>query len=57
MNGLSLHFIRLRVQETILFSLEDKEELKNIEKVMLRGGKEEAVEGLKLEGICSRSKE
>jgi hypothetical protein len=24
---------------------------------MLRGGKEEAVEGLKLEGICSRSKE
>jgi hypothetical protein len=41
------------VQETILFSLDDNEEVsfKNIEKVILRGlGSEEAVEGLKSEG-------
>ncbi|PRZ27965.1 PDZ domain-containing protein [Flavobacterium granuli] len=41
------------VQETILFSLEDKSEvsLKNTEKISLRGlGSEDAVEGLKSEG-------
>jgi hypothetical protein len=53
-NGVELTFLLdSGVQETILFSLEDNEEvsLKNIEKVMLRGlGSEEAVEGLKSEG-------
>jgi hypothetical protein len=53
-NGVELTFLLdSGVQETILFSLEDKEELslKNIEKVSLRGlGSEEAVEGLKSEG-------
>lgn len=41
------------VQETILFSLEDKNEvnLKNTEKISLRGlGSEDAIEGLKSEG-------
>jgi hypothetical protein len=53
-NGVELTFLLdSGVQETILFSLEDKEEvsLKNIEKVSLRGlGSEEAVEGFKSEG-------
>jgi hypothetical protein len=53
-NGVELTFLLdSGVQETILFSLEDKEEvsLKNIGKVILRGlGSDEAVEGLKSEG-------
>ncbi len=53
-NGVELTFLLdSGVQQTILFSLEDKEEvsLKNIEKISLRGlGSEEAVEGLKSEG-------
>lgn len=53
-NGVELTFLLdSGVEETVLFSLEDKKEvsLKNTEKIMLRGlGSEEAVEGLKSEG-------
>ena len=50
-NGVELTFLLdSGVKETILFSLEDKNEirLKNIEKITLRGlGSEDAIEGLK----------
>lgn len=50
-NGVALNFLLdTGVEETILVSLEDKEELgfNNVEKVKLRGlGSEEAIEGLK----------
>lgn len=53
-NGVELTFLLdSGVEETVLFSLEDKKEvsLKNIEKVRLVGlGSEDAVEGLKSEG-------
>lgn len=53
-NGVELTFLLdSGVEETVLFSLEDKKEvsLKNIEKVSLVGlGSEDAVEGLKSEG-------
>ncbi len=53
-NGVELTFLLdSGVEETVLFSLEDKKEvsLKNIEKISLRGlGSDEAVEGLKSEG-------
>jgi hypothetical protein len=53
-NGVELNFlVDSGVHETILFSLEDKNEvsLKNVEKIMLRGlGSEQAIEGLKSEG-------
>jgi hypothetical protein len=53
-NGLELTFlVDSGVEETVLFSLEDKKgvSLKNVEKVSLRGlGSEEAIEGLKSEG-------
>lgn len=53
-NGVELTFLLdSGVEETVLFSLEDKKEvsLKNIEKVTLRGlGSEDAIEGLKSEG-------
>ncbi|SDW90164.1 aspartyl protease family protein [Flavobacterium degerlachei] len=53
-NGVELTFLLdSGVEETVLFSLEDKKEvsLKNIEKVRLMGlGSEEAIEGLKSEG-------
>ncbi|HEY4617372.1 MAG TPA: aspartyl protease family protein [Flavobacterium sp.] len=53
-NGIELTFLLdSGVEETVLFSLEDKKEvsLKNVEKISLRGlGSEEAVEGLKSEG-------
>jgi hypothetical protein len=53
-NGVELTFLLdSGVKETILFSLDEREEvsLKNIQKVTLRGlGSEEAVEGLKSEG-------
>jgi uncharacterized protein YprB with RNaseH-like and TPR domain len=44
------------VKETILFSLEEKNEisLKNIEKITLGLGSEDAIEGLKSAGIYSR---
>ncbi|MFV8375355.1 aspartyl protease family protein [Flavobacterium sp. LB1P71] len=50
-NGVELNFLLdSGVEETILFSLEDKKELEfsNVEKIILRGlGSEEAIEGLK----------
>ena len=50
-NGVELNFLLdTGVEETILLSLEDKEELNfnNVEKIKLRGlGKEEAIEGLR----------
>lgn len=50
-NGVELNFLLdSGVEETILFSLEDKKEVKfsNIEKITLRGlGSEDAIEGLK----------
>ena len=50
-NGVELNFLLdSGVEETILFSLEDKKEIKfsNIEKITLRGlGSEDAIEGLK----------
>lgn len=50
-NGVELHFLLdSGVEETILFSIEDKKEVKfyNVEKIMLRGlGNQESVEGLK----------
>jgi hypothetical protein len=53
-NGVELTFLLdSGVQETILFSLEEKNEinLKNVEKIILRGlGSEEAIEGLKSAG-------
>lgn len=53
-NGVELTFLLdSGVQETILFSLEEKNDLslKNIEKITLRGlGSEEAIEGLKSAG-------
>lgn len=53
-NGVELTFLLdTGVEETVLFSLEDKKEinLKNIEKISLKGlGSEEAVEGLKSTG-------
>jgi hypothetical protein len=53
-NGVELTFLLdSGVKETVLFSLEDKNEvsLRNIEKIMLRGlGSEEAMEGLKSVG-------
>lgn len=53
-NGVELTFLLdSGVEETVLFSLEDKKEvsLKNVEKVSLKGlGSEEAVEGLKSVG-------
>ncbi len=53
-NGIELNFLLdTGVEETILFSLEDKKEISfsNIEKITLRGlGSDEAIEGLKSTG-------
>lgn len=65
-NGVELNFLLdSGVEETILFSLEDKKEVKfsNIEKITLRGlGSEDAIEGLKsthnvleIEGVKSNN--
>jgi hypothetical protein len=56
-NGVELTFLLdSGVKETILFSLEEKNEisLKNIEKSLSGLGSEDAIEGLKSAGIYSR---
>ena len=55
-NGIELNFLLdTGVAETILFSLEDKKEVRffNAEKILLKGlGSQEAVEGLKCRITC-----